>query len=120
MKGTQVGELTDYSSTDVGRRDAFHVPGMLCMVINGDVNPGDKVRFVDDGLVELAGDGESHGVVDPFIKMRGIGGRRLFWVFIDPAYVDNLSHQFDINIDAVTKSATSSDDGYDECAGCYN
>lgn len=117
-----------------GRRDAFHVPGILS-VSDHWLRPGDFVSFVDKALtkVEPRNSREDlrgvHGIVDPFIniseKLEGwIPAGYLFWVFPLPEFTINLHHVFDINLTVKTpelpKTVFPLAKNTDECQGCYD
>lgn len=114
------------STTDpslLGRRDAFHVPGVLVQSISGGyVSPaGSKVRFIDPDCryVDFAIGGNYDAIVDPFLKDK-IAPHSLFWVFLSPDIVGNLVHSFDINRgtpEPLPKQEKEEDDGWGACYG---
>jgi len=84
----------------LGKRDAFHVPGVLATCITK-LAPGDSVRFVNDKMqvvekVPAKEKKKRHGISDPFVPAIKPGD--LFWVLLEPGMVVNLVHQFDLKI----------------------
>lgn len=90
-----VGE-TSYNSADVGKRDAFHVPGVL-VTSKAAIKPGEHVRFIDGSASEVRSclRDVRQGVADPFIKDT-IPAGSTFWMFLEPSIVGNLCHFFEI------------------------
>lgn len=118
----------------LGRRDAFHVPGVLVQC-NEDVFPGEAVRFADEDLsrVVLAPRKQAHALVDPFI-IGTIEAGKVFWVLPVPGVVTDLTHQFSAKVDLTPVefdrdfSRRAGEPGYAtdedsesalECKGCY-
>lgn len=146
MKVPQVGQTTKEWSL-LGRRDAFHIPGIL-VKSSFNIPAGTKVRFTDDSCKEVVplykedfyttvedenGEEinteitlEAHAVVDPF---KPYSSREdFFWVFPVPGSVNNLTHQFnlDLEITKITEkeleliqNAADEEEGYQSCKGCY-
>lgn len=113
----------------LGRRDAFHVPGVLVHSYQY-LQPGDGVKFLDAicTLVESAGYETRDAIIDPFLPSE-IPPGTLFWVFPTPELVGNLTHHFDLNVSKrpiITPSVLEEDIEEDEeieeetsCNGCY-
>ncbi len=142
----KVGETTKDVSL-LGRRDAFHVPGIL-VTSDHSFGPGTKVRFTDETLTKVVPmykedfytceeddegnevESEIHldaqAVSDPFCYARK---NELFWVFPWPGSVENLVHTFDVKIEATKLTASQlgkieeaidEEEGYQSCKGCYS
>lgn len=113
------------TSTDLslrGRRDAFHVPGVLVTSINI-VYPGNKVYFIDTDCtkVRLSISGDPvHAIVSPFLsKMVSPGD--LFWVCPVQEIVGNLTHSFEITPnDRPQPLPVDEEVDDDTCKGCYD
>ncbi len=90
----KVGEEPEYS--ELGKRDAIHVAYIIaeCDIC---LPPGTSVQFTDNNLikVESCSDSERHGITDPFMT----GPSNLVTVLIEPKYVNQISHNFDLNVD---------------------
>jgi hypothetical protein len=148
MSAPKVGEVTDDVSL-IGRRDAFHVPGIL---VQSDYNipAGMKVRFTDKTCTKVVPmykedfytyveDDEgnetdeevrlpAHAVADPFKPY--CKREQLFWVFPMPGTVNDLTHSFNFDLEKVTelseseldliRSAADDEEGYQSCKGCYS
>lgn len=133
----KVGQISN-DLADVGRRDAFHVPGVL-VTCGQHLRGGDWVRFTDADCqrVELTMRGDAEALVDPFLK--DINPGQGFWVFVVPELVGTLVHHFEITgkkdqaKDQLEKVTLERDvlkrelaealenDRYDDgCGGCYN
>ena len=117
----KIGQVCPRNASYKGRKDAFHVPGVLTQS-REDIVPGTFVRFrhrdvaesvVACDLVDEVADRSPHGVVDPFAP-GPIKAGEMFWVLLMPGLVQNLQHVFDI-----TGLSDTSADEYDECKGCY-
>lgn len=117
----KVGKTTDAREL-AGRRDVFHVPGVL-VYSHTAVLPGDPVRFTDDKMdcVYHCDVDDKHAVVDPFLNSGGANPVELFWVFLIPDLVTNLTHHFDLDpsLTANIQDMTEDDDDSDDCVGCY-
>lgn len=125
MNAPKVGEVTNDISL-LGRRDAFHVPGIL-VLSDYAIPAGQKVRFTDKTCTKVVPiynedfetyeeneKGEeiyksikitAHAVVDPFcpyIPSTGLG-KTLFWVFPLPGTVNDLTHSFALDLNKVTE-----------------
>jgi len=96
MAAPKIGSTTD-DLTSVGRRDAFHFPGVL-VTSDHALEPKQDVRFTDSSCtkVEPAHENERMAVVDPFVTAAHIPTGLAFWVFLAPGFVDNLVHHFEI------------------------
>jgi len=108
----KVGETTsDRSFT--GRRDAFHVPGILAYSAEA-LYAGEHVVFFNTELttVRAVSDG-GDGIVDPFVTGR-IAPGTLVWILLKPGTVENLVHYFEVNIQPQKEEIQD-----DSCAGCY-
>lgn len=113
----KVGETTTNEEI-IGRRDAFHVPGVLVQA-NALMLPGDRVNFTDDSMTmvrDTHDDNKYQAVVDPFIPAEGVGPGTMFWVFPIPGSTSPVRHDFDITIDPASHEDDPDDDS---CAGCY-
>jgi hypothetical protein len=95
MNVPKANEIT-FDTTLLGRRDAFHVPGVLVSAL-GVIQPGDSVRFVDQEfkIVTKCTREFRQAVVSPFVPEHLQSGT-LFWVFLEPDLVASLVHHFDI------------------------
>ena len=96
MPAPKISEFTTDQSL-LGRRDAFHVPGVL-VSSNETVWPGDRISFVDSTCSSVRRSDaleERQGIADPFLTNPLLPGQ-LFWVFIAPELTSNLVHKFDI------------------------
>ena len=124
----KVATLQKAVPKDLGTRDAFHVPAILCRS-KEQLTAGMSVRFKDKNqpIVTYAGDEARDGIVDPFIPTHATPGDS-FWVFIDPSLVDKFQHAFDIKgfptlAELKEKEAQErADELYadDGCRGCYS
>lgn len=131
----QVIPKVSQTTTDLsllGRRDAFHVPGVL-VTSSGYVSASDPVLFTDSSCKEVivATFSRKDAVVDPFVS--GIlDPGTLFWVFITPERVSNLTHHFEISpIVGASETIFTGEDSEDwrnrecyededyECKDCY-
>lgn len=102
MSGITPGQTYSPSIATAGRKDAFHVACVLCAIhpkTQYVLDAGDCVR-IEDGKYALHEfpDGTMHdGVVDPFLDHTIYrDSRELFWVFLLPDRVKNLTHTFEI------------------------
>jgi len=100
----------------LGRRDAFHVPGIL---VSSDelIDPGEKLVFTNEELTlvrETRSINERHhAIADPFLA-DGIPPGCLFWAVLVPGTMTNLVHSFETTI-----TVQPEDDYDDQCKGCY-
>lgn len=81
-----------------GRRDAYHMPGILADCCD-ELTPGTSVVFVDGRLtrVRACEEGENrHGIVDPFLAAPVDG--EVFHVLLVPQLTANLTHHYDIDL----------------------
>lgn len=126
MSAPKVGETTTDQSL-LGRKDAFHVPGILVKSTYS-IGPGTRVRFTDETLTEVVPlykedfyvnfeneDGEedeteislpAQAVSDPFAYGGGKdreGNFKLFWVFPMPGTVNNLVHTYEVEFKDLKK-----------------
>jgi hypothetical protein len=118
----------------LGRRDAFHVPGILVHSVQ-ELYPGESVRFMDSDLTQVVGAAlsERHAIVDPFLNGETEPGK-LFWVLPIPGATSNLQHRFDVAVQVDPEYtfdrnyrgegepgyATDADsEAALECKGCY-
>ena len=86
-------KVTDQSA--LGRRDAFHVPAV---VVKSDrvVSQGYPVKFTGPSqVIPVVAKEEGNGFVDPWIEGY-INPGELFWVFVDPKLVGDLTHHFTV------------------------
>lgn len=134
MPEYKLGRLVEPGSV-AGVRDAFHV-GCVLVRSNVAIQPGQKVRFVNDLFQEVvpAGSLAAHAIADPFVSAFGPPGTCLFWVILMPDTTRNLAHHFDLNISDVAigprpytpppededdEDDEDDDDDYDDsCRGC--
>ncbi len=94
-----MGEVTK-AQEFLGRRDAFHVPGVLVTLDGVYPAPGQKVVFVGPSTVSVyigAGD-DWQAIVDPFLSS-AIKHGELFWVLPRPWTVKDLTHTFTLDSD---------------------
>lgn len=104
----------------LGRRDAFHVPGIL-VKSHQPMFPGDRVVFTDDALTSVrdeSGNEKTQAIVDPFLPAGVVSPGTLFWVFPVPGSTGPVRHHFDVDIDPATHEEPVDDDD-DSCRGCY-
>jgi len=106
MKLTPGNLLTDnvrQDSSHLGRQDAFHVP---CIAVTCDemVYASEGVCFTDESLttVRKCRDNSHHAIVDPFLE-DGAGYGDCFWVFLLPGVVNNLTHNFEVDLKLTTE-----------------
>jgi hypothetical protein len=132
MAVPKVGEVSDDLSL-TGRRDAFHVPAILCK-LGHDMWPGTIVDVdvsTNTATAAVNGCERAHGIVDPMIYFgQRLAGCRskgdVVWVFLKPGITSNLTHHFEIDIEAESdwedeasaEVEPEDDGGYDECRGC--
>jgi hypothetical protein len=120
MSIPKVGETT-ISIAARGRRDAFHVPGILVKSHQMMV-PGGDVVFCDKALTAVRYvryEEERQAIVDPFIPGKpDIEPGTLFWVFAVPGSTGPVRHDFDVNL-KVDPATHEGDDDDGSCAGCY-
>lgn len=94
-----VGELSTNKEL-LGRRDAFHVPGVL-VKCSTPVAPGEWVMFVNPQQTQVQvvapHSKNRQALVDPFIPAISIPAGTLFWVFPKPGMVQNLVHSFELS-----------------------
>lgn len=120
----KMGE-TSNNAAIVGRRDAFHVPGILSYC-NLSVRAGDYIKWYElsnpkSSLCQLASKDDYHGIVDPFLKGPIMPGT-MFWGLVRPELVSNLTHHFDVGVPVAIKPDPIDDDDDDDddsCRGCY-
>jgi len=93
MSAPKISETTTDRDL-LGRRDAFHVPGVL-VVCESPIEPGSHVRFINTSfrVVEVTDKSDCDAIVDPFLRSV-VPARTLFWVFLIPGMVQNLTHTF--------------------------
>lgn len=127
MSAPKVGETTKDMSL-LGRRDAFHFPGILVSSPYY-IDPGSSVAFLDAARTQVRKCEPEfrQAVVDPHVKDDEIEPGVLFWVFLEPGLVTNLVHTFEVNIEGVEErgrvdpsSAGFDDDEEYSCKGCYD
>lgn len=94
MKGLIPGSIYQ-DSGNLGKRDAFHVPAILCSS-SVQLKPGDKVRFVTKNEVVKANNQHYHGYADIFIKEDVIEAGSEFYVFMKPDTVTEVRHTFTV------------------------
>ncbi len=113
----KVGQKS-YDATLQGRRDAFHVPGVL-VATDQILLGGESVRFTDSECTKVTtcSGNARHAIVDPFLGQ--VGGGVLFWVLLVPELTTNLVHHFDINTAPVEDVEDDDEDEDDNCKGCY-
>ena len=114
-----------------GKLDAIHVP-IAYVTCNVNVVAGVRVRFTDNTHTKVvpAGNGECHGLVNPFLNgIASIGD--LFVVFVLPGLAGDLTHRYTLKLeeeqpvepdnDADESEIVEEDPEpeYDECAHCY-
>lgn len=133
MSEYKLGRLVEPGSV-AGLRDAFHV-GCVLVRSQHPIQPGQKVRFVNDLFQEVvpAGSQAAHAIADPFVSSFGPPGATLFWVILMPDTTRNLTHHFELNVTDVpigprpyTPSPDDDEDdededdvdAYDSCRGC--
>jgi hypothetical protein len=131
----------------LGRRDAFHFPGVLVSSTEY-VFPMARVCFTDQSCTAVIKASTAvipsmfsyHAIVDPFIPDTVIRPGTLFWVFPVPDLVGAVAHHFELSIPPVipaqqitvtgsivipepapdkAEPEPSSDDDDTQCAGCY-
>jgi hypothetical protein len=116
-----------------GKRDAFHVPGIL-VTSDQVLCAGDRVAFTDSSfsVVRRVLLGETpEAIVDPFLKSAitcsdfESTDRQLFWVFMMPGMTKNLTHHFEIvDVDnppePISEPESEDEDVWDTCRGCYD
>jgi hypothetical protein len=118
------------SCTELGKRDAFHVPAILAKVLGSGLEGGVPVIFIDDDLTTVEasyGNIAPHGVIDPFLGK--VNPYTYCWVFLVPDSIKNLQHKFDVTKESfssgtkIIRMIESPDDiDYlnDSCRGCYS
>lgn len=85
---------TVFGKNQLGRKDAFHAP---CVLVSSDqyIDRGDRLKFV--GPNKVVRDWENpQGVADPFLSTILIVPGEVFWMFLLPDQVEDLTHQFSI------------------------
>jgi hypothetical protein len=92
-----------YEYQDIGAKEAFHVAAVLAKFVeawNGTAVPGMPVKFIDRDkkFVCVCQETDAHGFISPYIKTEIWSGRVLFWVFLKPECVNELHHEFTINV----------------------
>jgi hypothetical protein len=90
------------ASEHVGRRDAFHKPGVL-VTCSTSIRPGARVKFTDsrgiairERTVQECEDNDYDAIVDPFIDDFQIAPGHEFWVCLRPGLTSNLTHHFSV------------------------
>ena len=95
MTKLELGQTSTETSL-LGLRDAFHSP---CVAVrcNDPIRPGQKVSFTNEDRtwVESACGQGYDAIADPFIATPMVG-YGIFWVFLRPGLVKNLTHNFAI------------------------
>ena len=75
----------------VAFRDAIHI-AVYPAIAGEDLEPGERVGFLDDGLMYChADDSKNIGIVDPFLH-QGVGEGYKFWLCLFPNTVTSLRH----------------------------
>lgn len=72
------------------KRDAIHL-AVDPAFSRGYLLPGDHVRVIGKGEVARCGDGEGHGIVDPFLK-QPVNPGEWFWLIVYPREITSLRH----------------------------
>ncbi len=109
MSKPQIGQL---GGTDLGRRDAFHVPCILATSPQY-LESGQLVRFHNSKVVLECVRSISHGIVDPFVAI-GIMPGTPFWVMIHPGLTKDLTHHFVVEgLDDTSDSSDKTCDNYE-------
>lgn len=109
MKPTNDRPKLGQTTTDaglLGRRDAFHVPGVLAAVAKYGLEPGSKVKWVAGSRTMVRAwdedeeGGEPDAIVDPFLPMSpALAPGVFFWVLPWPGKVRDLTHNFTLDGD---------------------
>lgn len=122
MTTPKIGE-TSTNNDLLGRRDAYHLPGIFVCSYDS-MNPGDSVVFTDRELtrVRRCDEGENrNAVVDPFLTEPTNGAG--FHVLLVPGSTSNLTHQFTVDLGSGQEfyrpDGESMADDDDNCRGCY-
>lgn len=123
------GEISSHQE-HLGKRDAFHCPG-IAVKCSHDITPGAKIVFMDKDLtrVSYAATNKYHAIADPFLTESYVAAGTLFLAFPMPGATVGLRHVYDVTLpfevdDYLAQDwnpAVETDDpDYDsECAGCY-
>lgn len=119
----KIGEPGVHSQ--LGLRDSFHVGCVMVQSNEGNLKPGQAVRFTNHRMttVEACRPDKKHAIVDPFLEEVGL----YFLVLVAPGLVGPLVHNFAIKSvdgfdsyppepDPVTMDVVDDDDG---CKGCW-
>lgn len=93
MKGLVPGSISK-NSGNIGKRDAFHIPAILC-VSKENIRPGDMVKFVSNSEVVRASKEDYQGFADFFITGL-IQPLSEFYVFLKPDTVTDVRHTFTV------------------------
>ncbi len=121
MAKPKIGEFySNPLSADVGARDAFHSPCILCQA-ETKMSPGESIQVSYSGkIADREGDHSKRmAIVDPFLT-EDVPAGGVFWAFIVPGKVNNLTHSFDIEgVISVEEAMNEYYTENDTCRGCY-
>ncbi len=84
-----LGRLADSKAA----KDAVHVAIIPVTCEHAKVHPGEPLK-VSYGAILKAGDGEWHGIVDPFLTKPVMPGER-FYMMLKPGSITSLRHDWD-------------------------
>ena len=124
----------------VGRRDAFHTPGIYVSIPLSEFHrfiPGTRVKFNEAGIPMIAKSPKDyHGVIDPFVDPEDLKYTSHVWILFKPGMTSDLTHTFKVEIPSLevkTPEVRESLEGVcnrcgeeykcpcnDSCFGCYD
>lgn len=113
-----VMKLGEVNTGVLGSRDAIHIATIMVRSYE-DVRPGDKVVFDDSYFIAVSkAVGEYHAIVDPFLAEIKLGDA--FLVFVKPDFINNLTHNYKVEIPGYDDHGEAPYDDYDSCKqmGC--
>lgn len=84
-------EIGTFNISEFAERDAVHI-AIAPIIAGEDLKPGQRV-MLREGLAVADSDGQSIGVVDPFLKHRVLAGTRV-WLFLYPNTITSLRHDW--------------------------
>ena len=77
-------------------RDAVHI-AVIAVTCKKKVAPGDHVKLVEgttNEVIKLSGENETHGIVDPYLRMHFVPAGQKFWLFLYPQTITSLRHEW--------------------------
>lgn len=96
MSKLKPGRTASKNSREVGRRDAFHVPGIL-VLSDHEMKPGQDIRLTYDCKKAVpCSRTERQAIVDPFLDPDVDTTAVAFWACVVPDVVTDLTHHFEI------------------------